>query len=164
MITVKLLRVFIGLLSGTFFGAGMVISGMVDPVKVIGFLNITGNWDPSLAFVMGGALMVFTPFYHLVIKKRNHAISGDKLNLTTDTTIDGPLISGAILFGIGWGLAGFCPGPVITSVGGGSYIVLTFIVFMLVGISYGTQYLAGRFPLPIVGYRKNVGLVTKQNK
>ena len=156
----KLFRIFIGLLSGLFFGAGMVISGMVDPVKVIGFLNITANWDPSLAFVMGGALLVFTPFYHLVIKKREHAISGDKFNSTSNTTIDGTLISGAALFGIGWGLAGFCPGPVITSVGGGSYIILVFIVSMLIGMAYVNQYLAGRLPMPFVGYRKNVCAIT----
>ena len=157
----KYFTVFIGLLSGLFFGAGMVISGMVDPIKVIGFLNVTGHWDPSLAFVMGGALLVFTPFYHLVIKKREHAINGDKFTWTTNTVIDGTLISGATLFGIGWGLVGFCPGPVITSIGSGSYIILAFITFMLIGIVYANQYLAGRFPLPVVGYRKNVCAITR---
>lgn len=160
MTKAKLFRVTIGLLSGLFFGAGMVISGMVDPVKVIGFLDITGNWDPSLAFVMAGALSVFTPFYHLVIKKRKRAVNGDSFNWTSNTTVDGTLISGATLFGIGWGLAGFCPGPVITSAGGGSYIVLAFIASMLTGIIYVNQYLAGRLPLPIAGFRKNVCAVT----
>lgn len=152
----KLFRMFIGLLSGLFFGAGMVISGMVDPVKVIGFLNFTGDWDPSLAFVMGGALSVFTPFYHLVIKKRDHAVSGDKFNWTSNTTVDGTLLSGAAIFGIGWGLAGFCPGPAVTSLAGGSPIILVFVAFMVLGMAYVNQYLAGRLPMPFVGFRKNV--------
>jgi len=152
----KVIGIFIGLISGLLFGSGMIISGMVNPDKVIAFLDITGNWDPSLAFVMGGALAVFSPIYHFFIKKRKHAISGDKFSWTSNTTIDGTLISGAVIFGIGWGLAGFCPGPVVTSLGGGSNIILAFILSMIVGMVHANQYLAGRFPLPIVGYRKNV--------
>jgi uncharacterized membrane protein YedE/YeeE len=150
----KRIRILMGLISGALFGSGMIISGMVNPEKVIGFLNITGDWDPSLIFVMGGALAVFTPIYHLVIKKRSHAISGDPFTWTTNTTVDGTLIWGAIIFGVGWGLAGFCPGPAIASVAGGTNIILAFILSMLVGIIHANQYLAGRFPLPFVGYRK----------
>lgn len=150
----KQIRILMGWISGSLFGAGMIISGMADPSKVIGFLNITGNWDPSLAFVMGGALAVFTPIYHFVIKKRSHAISKDKFTWTTNTTIDGTLIWGAVIFGAGWGLAGFCPGPAMASIGGGTNIVLAFVLSMIVGIVHANQYLAGRFPLPFVGFRK----------
>jgi len=139
-----MINIIIGGISGVLFGIGMIISGMVDPNKVIGFLDIFGHWDPSLAFVMGGALLVFTPFYHLVIKKRKTAINGDELPATSNNTIDGPLISGAIIFGAGWGLAGFCPGPVITNVGGGSYIILTFVSTMLLGMLLANKYLARR--------------------
>jgi len=152
----QIIRIIIGLISGTLFGMGMIISNMVDPAKVLGFLNITGNWDPSLAFVMGGALAVFTPFYHFVIKKRSQAINGEQFSWTSNTTVDYTLISGAVIFGAGWGLAGFCPGPAITSLGSGSNIILAFILSMIVGMVHAKQYLLGRFPLPIVGYRKNV--------
>lgn len=150
----KKTRILIGFISGALFGAGMIISGMVDPTKVISFLNITGDWDPSLIFVMGGALAVFTPIYHLVIKKRKTAISGDDFTWTTNNKVDGTLIWGAIIFGAGWGLAGFCPGPAMASIGGGTNIILAFVLSMLVGIVHANQYLAGRFPLPFVGYRK----------
>jgi len=154
MINTIVFRLVIALLSGTLFGAGMIISGMVDPNKVIAFLDVTGNWDPSLAFVMLGALSVFTPVYHLVIKKRKQAISGDKFTYTSNNSIDGTLISGAVIFGIGWGVAGFCPGPALTSIAGGDNIIIIFILSMLIGITCANQYLAGRLPLPFVGYRK----------
>lgn len=152
----KIFNVITALIAGLLFGAGMIISGMVDPKKVIGFLDIAGNWDPSLAFVLGGALIVFTPVYHLVIKKRQRAVNGESFSWTSNTTVDRTLISGSVIFGIGWGLAGFCPGPVVTSVGGGSNIILAFIICMIVGIVHANQYLAGRISLPLVGYRKNV--------
>ncbi|WP_413700033.1 DUF6691 family protein [Psychromonas sp. KJ10-10] len=150
----KVIRIIVGWVSGALFGSGMIISGMVNPDKVIGFLNVTGNWDPSLIFVMGGALAVFAPFYHFIIKKRSHSISGDAFTWTTNTQVDGTLMWGAIIFGVGWGLAGFCPGPAISSVAGGTNIILAFILSMLVGIIHANQYLASRFPLPFVGYRK----------
>lgn len=150
----KFIRIVIGMISGALFGAGMIVSNMVDPSKVIGFLDITGNWDPSLAFVIGGALAVFIPIYHLVIKKRSHAISGDKFSWPSNTKVDGTLVFGAIVFGTGWGLAGFCPGPALTSVGGGTNLILAFILSMIVGMVHAQQYLLGRFPLPFTGYRK----------
>jgi len=136
----KLLTPLIACLSGALFGAGMLISEMVDPNKIIGFLDITGNWDPSLALVMGGALAVFTPFYHLVIKKRSVALNGDKLPSPVNQHIDSKLLLGATCFGAGWGLAGFCPGPAITSISGGSEIVLLFIASMLLGIIAANKY------------------------
>jgi len=152
----KIMRMSVSLVAGLLFGMGMIISGMVNPAKVIGFLNITGNWDPSLAFVMGGALAVFTPIYHFVIKKRANALNGEKFTWTSNTKIDGTLISGAVIFGAGWGLAGFCPGPAITSISSGSNIILAFILSMIVGIILAKQYQQGRLPLPFVGYRKNI--------
>jgi uncharacterized membrane protein YedE/YeeE len=147
-----MLKVIIALISGILFGAGMIISAMVDPTKVIAFLNVTGNWDPSLAFVMGGALAVFTPCYHLLIKKRSHALNGDKFSWTSNTKIDLTLLSGAAIFGAGWGLAGFCPGPAMASIGGGSTTIFIFIISMLIGIVLAKQYLQGR--LPFIGRRK----------
>jgi len=158
MSKLKFIRIIVGFISGALFGAGMIISGMVDPNKVIGFLNISGNWDPSLMFVMGGAITVFAPIYHLVIKKRSTAINGDQFAYSNNTKVDGNLIWGAIIFGAGWGLAGFCPGPALASMGGGTNIIFAFILSMLVGIVFANQYLAGRFPLPFVGYREQCDL------
>lgn len=159
----KKIRILIGWVSGGLFGSGMIISGMANPNKVIAFLDVFGDWDPSLAFVMGGALLVFTPIYHLVIKKRSVSLSGDKFTWTSNNTVDSTLISGAVIFGIGWGLAGFCPGPAVASIAGGSNIILAFILSMLVGMVHASQYLAGRFPLPFVGYRKNVCTVMPES-
>ena len=156
MTKAKIIRLSVSMVSGLLFGAGMIISGMVNPEKVIGFLDITGNWDPSLAFVMLGALCVFTPIYHLVIKKRSHAVNGDKFTWTSNSKLDSTLISGAVIFGIGWGLAGICPGPAAASVSGGSNDIFIFILSMLTGMFYAKQYLQGRLPVPFVGYRKNV--------
>ncbi|EDK26002.1 hypothetical protein VSWAT3_19366 [Vibrionales bacterium SWAT-3] len=131
--------IVVGLLAGVLFGSGMIISGMVDPNKVLGFLDVTGDWDISLAFVMGGALMVFAPFYHLVIKKRDKAINGERLDSRNNPVIDRKLIVGSTAFGLGWGLAGFCPGPAVTSLSGDNPTVWVFMISMLVGM-----WLAGR--------------------
>ncbi|WP_394250287.1 DUF6691 family protein [Vibrio profundi] len=125
----------VSLVAGILFGAGMIISGMVDPTKVIGFLDITGDWDPSLAFVMGGALMVFAPFYQLFIKGRKQAVNGDPIDLVTNTKVDSKLVVGSSVFGIGWGIAGICPGPAITSLSSGSMEIVVFIMMMLVGMT-----------------------------
>lgn len=122
-------------ISGLLFGAGMIISGMVDPNKVIGFLNVTGNWDPSLAFVMGGALLVFAPLYHLFIKPRKSALNGEQLTTLSKQKIDTHLLLGALFFGIGWGLAGFCPGPVMASLGSASATIWLFLASMIVGMA-----------------------------
>ncbi|WP_104040961.1 YeeE/YedE family protein [Vibrio hyugaensis] len=119
--------------SGALFGMGMVISGMADPAKVIGFLDITGAWDPSLAFVMGGALAVFVPAYLLLIKPRSESVFGDEIVCPTSKTIDKKLVGGAALFGIGWGLLGVCPGPAVASLFTGNTQVLLFIAAMLIG-------------------------------
>lgn len=154
LFTSNVVRIIVSLISGAFFGSGMIISDMVNPNKVIAFLNITGDWDPSLAFVMGGALLVFIPIYQFVIKKRTVAINGDKFTWKNNHSVDSRLIIGAITFGIGWGLSGFCPGPVIASIGNGSNISLAFILNLIIGIVCANQYIAGRLALPIWGYQK----------
>ncbi|WP_105902084.1 DUF6691 family protein [Vibrio gangliei] len=126
--------VFIPLLSGLLFGAGMVLSGMADPAKVIAFLDVAGEWKIDLAFVMGGALMVFVPFYHFIIKPRGHALDNSVFSLNQLKSIDGKLIAGASLLGLGWGLAGICPGPALASISNFNFGLLGFIVAMMVGM------------------------------
>lgn len=128
---------FISIIAGMLFGLGMAISGMVDPVKVIGFLDIAGNWDPSLAFVMGGGLSVFLPFYFLVIKKQEKPISAETFSVSKSSIIDSRLLVGAGLFGIGWGLVGICPGPVVSSLGAGNVQAWLFLIAMLAGFYIG---------------------------
>ncbi|GAD89373.1 hypothetical protein VHA01S_019_00500 [Vibrio halioticoli NBRC 102217] len=129
----------VSLIAGVLFGLGMAVSGMVDPVKVIGFLDVAGNWDPSLAFVMGGALSVFLPVYLLVIKKREKSVLGLSFSLATNNAIDKRLLTGASIFGIGWGLVGICPGPVISSLGSGNIQAVLFVVTMLTGFVFGDR-------------------------
>ncbi|CAM4138168.1 YeeE/YedE family protein [Vibrio neonatus] len=129
----------VSLIAGVLFGLGMAVSGMVDPVKVIGFLDVAGNWDPSLAFVMGGALSVFLPVYLLVIKKREKSVLGLSFSLATNNAIDKRLLTGASIFGVGWGLVGICPGPVISSLGSGNIQAVLFVVAMLTGFAFGDR-------------------------
>jgi uncharacterized protein len=124
----------ISLLSGLLFGIGMIISGMTDPEKVIGFLDITGQWDPTLIFVLGGALFVFSLFYHLIIKHREKSINEEAIPDVVRSGVDFNLIVGAIIFGIGWGLVGFCPGPIVSSLSSGNVTVYVFFISMLVGM------------------------------
>ncbi len=123
------------LIAGLLFGVGLAVSGMVLPEKVIGFLDITGHWDPSLMFVMGGALAVFIPGYFFLIKKRTVALNGAALNLKKGNQFDAKLIIGSAIFGIGWGLAGICPGPSISVMLLGGLPILGFIIAMLVGMA-----------------------------
>ena len=129
---------FVALLSGVLFGAGMNISGMVDPANIFAFLDITGDWDPSLAFVMGGALLVFAPFYHFIIKPRSKTIDGNAFSLPTNTKIDRKLTLGASIFGLGWGIGGICPGPAVASLGEGSITIILFIASMMIGMKLVT--------------------------
>jgi uncharacterized membrane protein YedE/YeeE len=123
----------VSLFAGLLFGLGMAISGMANPEKVISFLDVAGHWDPSLAFVMGGALLVFLPFYFLVIKKRSKPIAADEFCISTNKAIDKKLITGASIFGLGWGLVGICPGPVISSLGAGNTQAWMFLAAMIIG-------------------------------
>lgn len=121
------------LLSGLIFGFGLILSGMANPAKVLGFLDLAGSWDPSLAFVMGGAIGVGVVAFALA-KKRDRSLLGDKMNMPTSTAIDKRLVIGGLLFGIGWGLAGICPGPALVLVGAGQTKGFVFVVAMLIGM------------------------------
>ena len=120
-------------LVGLLFGLGLILSGMTDPGKVLGFLDLFGLWDPSLALVMGGAIAVGF-FAFVLAKKRTSNFLGGMLRLPTNAQIDKPLIIGSLLFGVGWGLAGFCPGPALVSMASGQPKALVFVVAMLVGM------------------------------
>ncbi|EHW0635873.1 YeeE/YedE family protein [Vibrio vulnificus] len=122
------------LMAGILFGLGMAISGMTDPNKVIGFLDIAGQWDPSLMFVMGGALAVFMPGYFLLIRKQQKPLNAEVFCLASQQTIDKRLVAGATIFGIGWGLAGICPGPAVASLGLGNIQIVLFFAAMMVGL------------------------------
>ena len=125
----------ISLLCGIIFGIGLVISEMINPEKVLGFLNIFRDWDPSLAFVMIGALSVSTPIYHL-FKNKNKPVFSSNFSIPTKKELDKKLIIGSIFFGAGWGLIGLCPGPAITSiallnVSSGIFVISMFIGFYI---------------------------------
>ena len=115
-------------LAGLLFGAGLALSGMTDPSRVIGFLDLSGDWDPTLAFVMGGALVVFSSGYFLLRKK--FQLPGNESD-----SVSKNLIIGAILFGVGWGLGGFCPGPAITALPLAATGALVFVPAMLIGMA-----------------------------
>ncbi|WP_249219105.1 DUF6691 family protein, partial [Loktanella sp. SALINAS62] len=108
------MRIILGLVSGLIFGVGLVVSGMSDPAKVLNFLDVFGAWDPSLAFVMGGASVTAFIGYRLVWR-RGAPVVMDSFDLPTADRIDAPLLTGAAVFGIGWGIGGFCPGPAWTA-------------------------------------------------
>ena len=118
---------------GLLFGLGLMLSGMTDPGKVIGFLDLLGTWDPSLALVMGGAIMVGF-FAFTVAKKRTSTFLGGAFRLPTNMDMDKKLVIGSLLFGAGWGLAGFCPGPALVSMADGQPKALVFVLAMLVGM------------------------------
>jgi uncharacterized protein len=118
---------------GLLFGIGLVISGMGDPAKVLNFLDLFGTWDPSLAFVMGGAVIVAFFGYRMVLK-RPAPIADDRFHLPTRKDIDGRIIVGPAIFGVGWGLGGFCPGPALTALGLGATGTLAFVPAMILGM------------------------------
>ena len=121
------------LLSGLVFGLGLIVSGMANPAKVLGFLDLAGAWDPSLALVMGGAILVGF-FAFLIAKKRTRSFIGAEMKLPTTSSIDSRLLTGSALFGAGWGVAGFCPGPGLVALGMGEPKALVFVGAMLVGM------------------------------
>jgi len=121
------------LFAGLIFGLGLLVSGMANPEKVIGFLNIFGRWDPSLAFVMGGAIFVGVFSFRYIVK-REKTLLGGILHLSNEKSINKRLIFGSLIFGLGWGVAGFCPGPALVSVGMGSLKGVLFVIAMLAGM------------------------------
>jgi uncharacterized membrane protein YedE/YeeE len=120
-------------LTGLLFGAGLLVSGMIDPFKVIGFLDVAGPWDPSLAFVMAGAVLVGLLAYRIA-GRRSAALLGGPMRLPTARAVDRRLILGSVVFGIGWGLAGFCPGPALAALGAGYAKAAVFVAAMLAGM------------------------------
>jgi hypothetical protein len=127
------INTFSALGAGLMFGIGLIFAGMTDPSKVIGFLDIAGKWDPSLAFVMGGAIFVGL-FAFRKAKRRDTSLLGEIMRIPTSQVITKPLIVGSMLFGAGWGLGGFCPGPGITSLGTGNPKAAIFVIGMLAGM------------------------------
>lgn len=130
----------IAFLCGLLFGIGLVVSQMVDPTRVIGFLNITGDWDPTLAFVMAGALLVFGSGYWLIIRKREKPVMARKFEISANRKLDARLMVGAALFGIGWGLAGICPGPAMVNLTTGVLSMALFVIAMLVGLNVARHW------------------------
>lgn len=124
---------FFALLAGAVFGIGLIVSGMADPAKVLGFLDLAGSWDPSLAFVMGGAILVGA-FAFTLARKRTQSLLGLQMRIPTATRPDRRLVGGSMLFGIGWGIAGFCPGPALVALGMGEQKAMVFVVAMLAGM------------------------------
>jgi hypothetical protein len=127
------------LISGIIFGIGLTISGMVNPEKVLGFLNIFDSWDPSLMLVMIGAILIFSPL-HFVFKRKSKPIFAKNFIVTSNTNIDKNLIIGAIMFGAGWGLAGLCPGPAISAISFLNTSVYLFVLFMFLGFYLGNFF------------------------
>lgn len=119
---------------GLIFGIGLILAGMTNPAKVIGFLDVAGSWDPSLAFVMGGAILVGLVAFRFA-HKRTENFFGGAIRLPTSRDIDLRLVGGSLIFGIGWGLAGFCPGPGITALGTGNPKAAIFVAAMIAGMA-----------------------------
>ena len=131
----------IALLSGLIFGLGLILSGMTNPAKVKGFLDLFGQWDPSLALVMGGAIAVGVLAF---ARAKRQAVSwtGAPMEMPTSTVVDRRLVIGGLLFGAGWGIAGYCPGPAIVSAAGGSMVAVAFVIAMLVGMALHDRFQA----------------------
>lgn len=127
-------HVLSALLVGLIFGVGLILGGMTNPAKVIGFLDLFGNWDPSLAFVMGGAISVGLLAFRIA-GGRPTSLLGEPMRLPTRNDIDKRLIIGSLVFGVGWGLAGFCPGPALVALGTGSLKAIIFVTAMLTGMA-----------------------------
>ena len=141
------MQLLMALFAGLVFGLGLIVSGMTDPSKVIGFLDLAGAWDPSLALVMGGAIGVGLLAFRLA-RKRSQALLGGPMQLPTARQIDRRLMLGGLTFGVGWGLAGFCPGPALASLATGGSKPLIFTAAMLVGMVIFEVLERGALPQP----------------
>jgi len=126
-------NVLVALFSGLLFGLGLVISGMTDPSRVLAFLDVTGNWNPALALVMGAAVLSALPAYAYV-RRKERTLFGDAVSLPPRAPVDRRLVSGAAVFGAGWGLSGFCPGPALVVAGTGNWVALGFVAAMAAGM------------------------------
>ena len=128
------MQTFVALLAGLLFGGGLILSGMSDPSKVIGFLDLAGRWDPSLAFVMVGAIAVGAVAFRIAVPGKT-SLLGEPMHVPTTRTIDRRLVLGSLTFGVGWGMAGYCPGPALTSILSGSMKPVLFVVAMIAGMA-----------------------------
>lgn len=137
------MQIVTAFVTGLLFGLGLILSGMTDPTKVTGFLDIAGTWNPSLIFVMGGAILIAMVAFRIA-GTRTHALLGGAMHLPTARQIDKRLILGGVIFGIGWGLAGYCPGPALASLATGGSKPLIFVLAMLAGMA--TYEILSRFP------------------
>ena len=137
------MRSLFALVSGLVFGLGLIASGMTDPAKVKGFLDLFGAWDPSLALVMGGAIAVGV-FAFAAARRRTRSWTGDLMEIPSSTVIDRRLIVGGVLFGIGWGIGGFCPGPALVAMASGLSSAWLFVVAMLAGMVLHDRVLTSR--------------------
>lgn len=129
-----MMRILVALISGLLFGLGLAVSQMINPAKVLGFLDLFGDWDPSLAFVMLGAIPL-TALGHRLARLRSTPFCDAAYSEPSERKIDRRLVGGAVLFGVGWGLVGYCPGPAIASIGLGNPATLLFVAAMLVGMA-----------------------------
>ena len=139
------MRALLAFVAGLVFGLGLLLSGMADPAKVLGFLDLAGAWDPSLAFVMAGAIAVGVLAFTFA-RRRTTTLLGDAMRLPTANDIDRRLVVGSLLFGVGWGLAGFCPGPALVALGLGESKAVVFVAAMLAGMALfeGVERVRGR--------------------
>ena len=142
------MKAVLALVAGTLFGAGLVVGGMTDPAKVVGFLDLAGAWDPSLAFVMGAALCVTLPTFQW-LKGRSRPLLDERFYLPTRRDLDPQLIGGAVLFGVGWGLAGLCPGPALSGLLIGGWPIVLFVAAMLAGMFAHSAVLAPKGSDPV---------------
>ncbi|MEN5082665.1 YeeE/YedE family protein [Bosea sp. TWI1241] len=145
MNTRAMMRIVVALGCGALFGFGLALSGMADPARVLGFLNLAGDWDPSLIFVLGGAVGVALPCVLLQRRLRRPLLDAG-FHLPEKTGIDRRLVAGSALFGVGWGLAGFCPGPAIATLSLGLAPVVLFVATMAAGMVLFDRVIAPRLP------------------
>ncbi|MCC5827372.1 DUF6691 family protein [Alkalimonas sp.] len=136
------MQIIIAFVAGLLMSIGIAVSMMIDPAKVLAFLDLSGNWDPSLALVMAAALAVYSVGFHLV-RGKPAPLLAEKFQLPSVTKLDKPILIGAAVFGLGWGLVGYCPGPALAALSAGSPATLVFVLAMIAG-----WYLARRWPLP----------------
>mgnify|MGYP002619505266 CR=1 FL=1 len=136
------MQLIIAFVAGLLMSIGIAVSMMIDPAKVLAFLDLSGNWDPSLALVMAAALAVYSVGFRLV-RSKPAPLLAEKFQLPTATKLDKPILIGAAVFGLGWGLVGYCPGPALAALSAGSPATLVFVLAMITG-----WYLARRWPLP----------------
>ena len=128
------MKLLVAILSGILFGAGLTVAQMVDPNKVLSFLDISGDWDPGLGFVMAAAFSVFSLAYWILIKKRTISLTGGPIGISSKAIVNKQLIIGAAIFGLGWGVTGICPGPAIANISGGEPKMLVFVLVMIFGM------------------------------